>query len=175
MPKEYEYAFTNFDKEKIISKIKKLKGVYKGTFLFRVQQFDIPYNSNLNPNLNIRVRDEGYRITMTVKIPPLEGDNFDDEYEVIIDNFDDGVNYLLSLGYIKQVYYEKIREIWKISNAFLYPFFDQLSYQKCEVFVKSDSEIVFDQLFYKKCGLKIMEIESPTFEELEKITKMLFT
>jgi adenylate cyclase class IV len=157
MPKEYEYAFINFDKEKIISKIKKLKGVYRGTFLFKTQQFNLPYNSILTPSLNIRVRDEGYRTTLTIKIPPLSNnamDNFDDEYEVIIDNFDNGVNYLLSLGYTKKVYYEKIREIWNISNNF---------------YKKYNTEIVFDTEY----GIsEIMEIESPTFEELEKMVKL---
>ena len=38
MPKEYEYLFQDFDKLKIISKLKELKAIYKGTYLFRVQQ-----------------------------------------------------------------------------------------------------------------------------------------
>ena len=146
MPKEYEYAFQNFNKSKIISKIKKLKGVYNGTFLFKVQQFTPPlymlHHSNYD-RINIRVRDEEFRITMTIKIPT---EDFDDEYEIIIDNFEHGSNLLQILGCKKKSYYKKIREIWTISNT----------------------EIVFDtELGYPE----IMEIESQSFEELQKITK----
>ena len=106
MPKEYEYTFQNFNKNKIIAKLKKLNGIYKGTFLFKVQQFYPP--NGIPSNINIRVRDEGYRVTMTIKIPT---EDFDDEYEIIIDDFNNGINWLLSLGYTKMVYYEKVREI----------------------------------------------------------------
>jgi len=142
MPKEYEYAFKNFDKNKIISKLKKLNGIYIGTFLFKVQQFNSPSN---NCNINIRVRDEEYRITMTIKTPCEDG--FDNEEEIIINNFNTGVNYLLNLGYTKSIYYEKNREIWKLG----------------------DTDIVFDT----EAGMPyIMEIESPTFKELQKMVKI---
>jgi hypothetical protein len=160
MPIEYEYAFQNFNKNNIISKLKNLKGKYKGTFLFRVQQFNPPtsLHSSLHSSLhrdrqynqynqyNIRVRDEEYRITMAVKTPAGE---FDNEEEMIIDDFDAGVNYLIGLGCTPSVYYEKIREIWNIN----------------------DTEIVFD---YEDGSPDIMEIESPTHEELEKMVNMFF-
>jgi len=149
MPKEYEYAFQNFNKSKIISKIKKLKGVYNGTFLFTVQQFTPPlymlHHSNYD-RINIRVRDEEFRITMTIKIPT---EDFDDEYEIIIDNFEHGSNLLQMLGCKKKSYYQKIREIWTIPNY--------------------NTEVVFDTEL--KCP-EIMEIESQSQYQLEKIVKL---
>ena len=62
MPKEYEYAFFDFNKADIISKIKSLKGKHKGTYLFKVQIFEHPLDTQ---GTCIRVRDEGFRTTMT--------------------------------------------------------------------------------------------------------------
>ena len=143
MPKEYEYTFQNFNKDKIITKLRKLGGKYKGTFLFRVQQFDFP-------PYNIRVRDEEYRTTMTIKIPT---EDFDDEWEIIIDNFDDGVQFLLNLGFKKQRYYEKVREIYHVKRHLWDPY----------------TEIVFDT---EEGFPEIMEIESKTFNQLQKMYKI---
>lgn len=155
MPKEYEYVFQNFDKDKIINKLKKLGGVYKGTFLFRVQQFDPPPHIVLP--YNIRVRDEEYRTTMTIKIPT---EDFDDEWEVIIDDFDDGVQFLLNLGFTKQRYYEKVREIYHIRGRFNFltqPLWNEYT------------EIIFDT---EEGFPEIMEIESKTFNQLQKMYKI---
>lgn len=157
MPKEYEYTFQNFNKNKIIAKLKKLNGIYKGTFLFKVQQFYPP--NGIPSNINIRVRDEGYRVTMTIKIPT---EDFDDEYEIIIDDFNNGINWLLSLGYTKMAYYEKVREIYYVKA----PNWNELNSRPLW---NEYSEIVFDT----EVGFpEIMEIESPTFEELEKMVKI---
>ena len=138
MPKEYEYEFLDFDKSKIISKIKELKGSYKGTYLFKIQ-----YLLNDIEKTHIRVRDEGFQITMTVK---TETSDFDEEEEIIIDNFDNGVNLLLGLGCKKSIYIEKIREIYTIL----------------------DTEIIFDTpIGYPD----ILEIESKTLKKLKEMVK----
>jgi adenylate cyclase class IV len=113
MPKEYEYSFQDFDKAKIISKLKKLKAVYKGTFLFRVQQFKLPNQPDIK-QYRARIRDEGHRITMAIKTTTAD---FDEEKEIIIDHFENGVALLLQLGCTKHVYFEKIREIWQLKNC----------------------------------------------------------
>lgn len=143
MPLEYEYNFHKFNKILIMKKLKEIGAVKKGVFLFKVQVFNLPNNKNGY----LRVRDEGYRITMTHKnTGPLN--KFQFENETIIDSFDEGINILLNLGCIKKYYYEKIREIWTFMN----------------------SEIVFDTM----PGLPdIMEIESLTKKELNKVTKMM--
>ena len=112
MPQEYEYAFYNYDKEEIISKIKALGAVKKGVYLFKVQVFIHPTKK---PGSYIRVRDEGYKITMTYKTYDKKKE-FDDEHEIIINDFNTGVNILLGLGCTKKYYYEKIREIWIMNN-----------------------------------------------------------
>ena len=146
MPKEYEYSFQDFDKSKIISKLKCLKAVYKGIYLFRVQQFKLPNSLHRDRQYDsrARVRDEGHRVTMTIKTATAD---FDEEREIIIDNFENGVALLLQLGCTKHLYLEKIREIWTVQNT----------------------EVVFDM---PPGYPEIMEIESKTLKELNKMVKI---
>ena len=142
MPKEFEHAFYDFNKKDIISKIKDLKGKKKGTYLFRVQVLIHPSS---NPDTYVRVRDEGFRITMTYKLQGPK-DKYAQEEEVIINNFDDGVALLIGLGCKKKFYYEKIREIWDVKNT----------------------EVVFDSNPGKDDR---MEVESKTLKEMKEMIK----
>ncbi len=64
----------------------------------------------------LRIRDEGFRVSMTYKDKnPLT--KFKNEYELIIDNFDNGVEILHKLGIKTQFLYEKLREIWTYKNC----------------------------------------------------------
>tara|TARA_B100001248_G_C27359586_1_gene445674 strand:- start:279 stop:938 length:660 start_codon:yes stop_codon:yes gene_type:complete len=143
MPLEYEHSFYNFNKDEIISKIKKNGFNLKGSFLFKVQIFKHPLNTE---KTYIRVRDEGHRITLTFKLLSEKG--FDNEMEVNVDNFDSTVNILEKLGCSKKYYYEKIREIWE----------------------KDHTEIVFDT---NPGNPERMEVESTTKDDLNKILKIL--
>lgn len=116
----------------------------KGIFLFKVQVFVLP---NTREGSYLRVRDEGFRKTMTYKFQDSKT-KFAEEHEIIIDNFNNAVNLLLKTGCEKKYYYEKIREIWNLNN----------------------SEIIFDSI----PGLpEIMEIESLTQKELKNMIKIL--
>jgi predicted adenylyl cyclase CyaB len=142
MPLEYEFRYFTFNKNKILKLLQENGGSQKGHYLFRVMIFSHP----LDKACVIRIRDEGYRITMTYK----ENTNkeFQNENEVIINDFEQGVNIFLGLGCKKKYYFEKMREIWNISNT----------------------EIVFDT----SPGLtEIMEIESQTKKELLEIVALL--
>jgi len=142
MPKEYEYRFNSYNKKEIISKLKDLGAKYYGTFKFRVMVF----TDSINSEKYIRVRDEGHRITMTIKNNLT--DKFPIENEVIISDFEEGINILLGLGCKKRYYYEKYREIWNIKN----------------------SEIIFDM----NPGIpELMEVESLQKKELDILCKKL--
>jgi len=143
MAREYEYRFHDYDKKDVVKKMKALKAVKKGIFLFRVMVLIHPLES---PNTYVRVRDEGERITMTYKYNT--NDKFVNEDEVIVDNFDSACNILFGLGCKKKYYYEKTREIWKIKNT----------------------EIVFDM---NPAIEEMMEIESKTIKELDYYTKKI--
>jgi adenylate cyclase class IV len=142
MPKEYEYRFNNYNKPKIISRLKELGAKYYGTFKFKV----IVLTDTENSQKYIRIRDEGHRITMTIKNNLT--DKFPIENEIIINDFTEGINILLALGCKKKYYYEKYREIWHLMN----------------------SEIIFDM----NPGIpELMEVESSTKKELDILCKKL--
>ena len=143
MPLEYEHSFYDFTKKDVIKKIKNLGFTHKGTFLFKVQTFIHPLDVK---KTYIRVRDEGFRVTMTYK---LSSDSaFDEEVEVNVDNFDSAIKLLENIGCKKKYYYEKIREIWDYK----------------------DVEIVFDT---NPGNLDRMEVEAKSLKELNKILKEL--
>ncbi len=84
-----------------------------GKFIFKVIVFIHPIEGN--PTY-IRIRDEGHKITMTTKTKAVNT-QFPIENEIIIDDFDQAVNILYSLGCKKKYYYEKIREIWNLKDT----------------------------------------------------------
>jgi len=142
MPKEYEYRFNNYNKKEIVTKLKELGAKYFGTFKFRV----IVFIDQNNSEKYIRVRDEGHRVTMTIKNNLT--DKFPVENEIIINDYDEGINILLQLNCKKKYYYEKYREIWNYKN----------------------SEIIFDM----NPGIpELMEVESSSKKELDILCKKL--
>lgn len=144
MPLEYEYQFYNYDKPTIIKSMKKIGFTKKGQFIFRIMLFIHPLKTQ---GPYIRIRDEGHRITLTYKTKDPKS-NFDNEDEVLIDNFDNGVKILFGLGCKKKFYYEKIREIWSLN----------------------DNEIIFD---INPGEPERMEIESSNKKDLDTLTKHL--
>lgn len=145
MPYEYEYryAFGSYNRDHIIKILKELGGIKHGHWLFRVQVFIHPLEKT---HTYIRVRDEGHKITMTFK--EKEENEFVRENEVIINDFTEGCKILLGMGCKKKYYYEKMREIWHIKNT----------------------EICFDT---NPGRPDIMEVESETEDELNKMVKLL--
>jgi adenylate cyclase class IV len=141
---EYEYRYIDYSKIDIINKLKANGGIKKGIYLFKVMTFSHP---NKKSSAYIRVRDEGFRTTLTYKV--YDG-KFPDEQEIQIDSFETGIKILESLGCKKKYYYEKIREIWDFESF--------------------GSEIVFDT---NPGRIDIMEVESKDLTSLESCVKIL--
>jgi adenylate cyclase class 2 len=145
MPKEYEYKLKFDDditEEYIRKKLKKLKAKHYKPIIFKIKTFNNP----IEKDMFIRLRDEGYKKTFTIK-KNLK-DKFVDEFEIIIDNIDTAEQMLLLLGCKLKYEVEKIREIYKYN----------------------DIEIVLDSL----PGLPTyFEIEAPSLKELNTFCKEL--
>jgi len=109
MSKEIEKRFFNFDRLDIEKILKELGAVKKGIFLFKVVQFKGTF-----PIITLRLRDEGYRITFTIK---EKTDDYDLENEVIVNNFDEMRIMINKLGIKEKYSNEKIREIYNIDDA----------------------------------------------------------
>jgi len=141
MSLEIERRFYTFDRAVIEQKIKDLGGVRKGMFKFQILAFIPPAGYKL-----LRLRDEGHRITFTIK--RLTESGYEEENEVIVNNFEEMRIILEKMGNKKKYLMQKIREIYDIEN----------------------SELVFDHY----PGLSgYMEIESPTEEEMFSLADKL--
>ena len=109
--------------------------------------FNHPLNVINEEKKFVRLRDEGFRVTITYKYKDKKS-QFKIEDEIVIDNFDTGIKILLDLGCTQAYYYETIREIWILNN----------------------SEIIFDTA---PAHIDRMEIECENKENLDIITKKL--
>lgn len=105
MPLEYEYRYFGLNKKDIIKKIRENGGKKKGVYLFKVMVMIHPLEKS---DTYIRVRDEGYRITMTYK--STSKTQFQDEHEVIIDDFESGCNILFGIGCKKNIIMKKLEK-----------------------------------------------------------------
>lgn len=126
---EYEATFTEIDKEKMRLKLKEVGAqLEKPEFLQRRTVFALPRNHNLK-NGWLRVRDEGDKITMSLKDV---GKNIEDQKEICleINDYAEAVKLIDNLGFETKAYQETKRELWKIDGVEVtideWPFLDPL-------------------------------------------------
>ena len=119
MQTEYEVKFYPVDKEAIRNKLK-INGA-------KLEQPEVKtvisaYNKSLNPQIDgdyLRVRHEGDKVRMSIKIHALEGGKIDDqkEIDVIVSDFDTTLEILKRSGLHQTGYQEKFRETWSLDNT----------------------------------------------------------
>ncbi len=114
---EYEATFTDVDKDEIRGRLKKAGAkLSRPEFLQKRVTFNFP-ESQKRDDAWLRVRDEGDRITMIVKI--VDGDRIENQKEIglTVDNFDEAVELLEIIGCRKKSYQETKRELWKLDDV----------------------------------------------------------
>lgn len=136
MPLEIEKNFYNYDEKSIKSELKKMDVKYKINLL---KTHKIKYNGMM-----VRVRDEGFRKTFTIK--KKNNNNYNKEYEINVSSIKQTLTMLKLLGFKNFIYQEKIRETY---------------------FYK-DSEICFD---YVPGQENFIQIESKKQKELYELIK----
>lgn len=138
---EYEAKFINID-------VAKLRENLNNLGFIRVKEESLmarkAYGLKDNPNKWARVRDEGDKITMTIKEEDKTlGIHGVKEAEVVVDNFEMACSFLEFCGFYEKAYQETKREIW----------------------AKGSVEIMIDTW----PGLKpFIEIESDAVDQVEK-------
>jgi adenylate cyclase class 2 len=114
---EFEATFSNVNKA-IIRKILKRAGakLARKEYLQKRVVFNLPKGHEINGGW-LRVRDEGNKITMSLKV--VDGDKIENQKEtqLTIDSFDEAVSLLNSVGCTKKAYQESKRELWKLDSA----------------------------------------------------------
>lgn len=114
---EFEAKFPDIDKDKLRKKLKALGAVLvKPEFFQKRVVFFLPKGHEIKDGY-LRVRDEGDRITMSLKV--VNGDKIQDQKEImlIVDDFENSKKFLLSIGCIEKAYQETKRELWKLDGV----------------------------------------------------------
>ncbi|MFH0856320.1 MAG: CYTH domain-containing protein, partial [bacterium] len=77
--------------------------------------FHVP--DSIIKNSWLRVRDEGDKITMSLK--KFDGPSIEKQQEIclVIDNFDKGIGFLTAIGFKQKSYQETKRELWVLDGV----------------------------------------------------------
>ncbi len=114
---EYEATFTNINKDIVRGQLKKVGAtLIKPEFLMKRIVFELPLGHEI-PGGWLRVRDEGDKTTMSLKV--VNGDKIEDQKEIClkIDDFATGVKFLESIGARQKAFQESRREFWLLDNV----------------------------------------------------------
>jgi len=147
MNTEIEAKFTDIEIDEIRTKLTNLGAILEQPMrLMRRVVIHSPEMTGLNAFL--RVRDEGYRTTITYK--QFDGDTVDGakEHEVEVSSFDEAISILSASGLKYDTYQESKRENWRIG----------------------DTEIMLDEWPWLK---PYMEIEGESEEAIKKVADLL--
>ena len=114
---EYEATYTNIDKDEIRQKLENAGAtLVRSEYLQKRVVFNLPDGINLKGGW-LRVRDEGNRITLSLKI--VEGTSIESQREVLLEvnSFENAEELLMLLGARKKAYQENKRELWNINGV----------------------------------------------------------
>lgn len=114
---EYEATFTHVDKDDIRKRLEKIGAqLIRPEYMQRRLVFNLPKGHEIKGGW-ARVRDEGDKITMSIKI--VDGDTITDQKEVCltIDDFEQGRSFMKLMGASEKAYQETRRELWKIGDV----------------------------------------------------------
>lgn len=114
---EYEATFINIDKDEVRQKLKALgASLIKPEFLQKRVTFDLPSGHEMK-GAWVRVRDEGDKNTLTLKI--IDGEKIEDQKEIslVIDNIEEASELLSVMGCRKKAYQESKRELWILDDV----------------------------------------------------------
>lgn len=114
---EYEATFPNINKKEIKKRLRKSNAVLvKKEFLQKRSVFNLPKGHEIKGGW-LRIRDEGDKISMSMKI--IDGNKIENQKEICIkvDSFKQAELLLISIGCKKKAYQENRREIWELNNV----------------------------------------------------------
>jgi adenylate cyclase class 2 len=114
---EYEATFTNIDKAKMRTRLTKSGAILiKPEFLQRRAVFHLPKGHEITGGW-LRVRDEGDKITMSLKV--VDGNKVQDQKETClqVSDFNEAINFLQSIGCQQKSFQETKRELWRLNEV----------------------------------------------------------
>jgi len=148
MDTEYEATFPNINKGEIRLKLTKAGAkLVKPEYLMTRLVFDLLPSKRI-PGAWLRVRQEGDKTTMSLKI--IKGNKITDQQEICleVDNFKRAVDFLETIGCPRKAYQESRRELWKLNQT----------------------EITIDEWPYLE---PFVEIEGSSEKQVKRVSKIL--
>lgn len=128
MKTEFEATFADIDPAQVKEKLRKAGAdLVRSEFLQKRVTFNLPEGSR-DSNTWVRIRDEGDKITLSVK--RLEGEAITDQKElcVSVGDFETTVKILEGIGCVRKAYQESKRERWQLGEVEItidqWPFLD---------------------------------------------------
>lgn len=135
---EYEATYININKDEVRKKLKEVgASLIKPEFLQKRIPFELPIEKRSKGKW-LRVRDEGDKITLSLK--EVDGNKIENQKEIClkIDNFEEAVELLKLIGCEPKSYQENKRELWKLDNVEIT--IDEWPFLEPHVEVEGDSE-----------------------------------
>ncbi len=146
--------------------------------LYRRVVFNIPKSLGIK-NGWARVRDEGDKVTMSIKVEEGEGIEQQKEAYLEVTDFDAAISSLNILGFTKKAFQETKREIWTLDGATItidsWPFLDtfiEIEAENIETIKKVSKKLKFNytegfvgpvtNLYAKKYNLSADKINNKT-------------
>ncbi len=114
---EYEATFPNINKNQIKERLKQAGAkLISPEFLQKRVVFDFPVGHEIKGGW-LRVRDEGTKITTSLKV--VDGNRIENQKEIclVVDDFETAVKFLDNLGCRQKSYQETKREIWHLAET----------------------------------------------------------
>lgn len=114
---EFEATFPNIDKDGIRKILKKTGAeLVRPEYLQRRVVFNLPQGHEIKGGW-LRVRDEGDKTTMSLKV--VDGNKIENQKEVYleINDFNSAELLLTSIGCQRKAYQESKRELWKLDDV----------------------------------------------------------
>lgn len=114
---EYEATFININKDNMRERLREAGAVLvRPEYLQKRIPFHLPKEKRTQ-DAWLRVRDEGDKITLSLKV--IKGERIEDQNEICltISSFDDAVELLEAIGCKPKSYQESKRELWKLDDV----------------------------------------------------------
>ena len=114
---EYEATFVDIDKDQMRNKLKEVGAVLaREEYMQKRHCYNFPQGNQVKGGW-VRIRDEGEKITMSVKI--IDGDKIENQKEscLTIDNYQEAETFLQTLGCELKSYQETKRELWILDEV----------------------------------------------------------
>lgn len=138
---EYEATFPKIDIEQVRSKLRQAGAqCTKPEFMQRRAVFLLPAGHEIKGGW-LRVRDEGDKISMSLKV--VDGESITDQKELYLEvsDYNEAVEFLKTIGCEEKAYQETKRELWRLQEVDItidqWPFLEPL----VEVEGESEQEV----------------------------------